>query len=105
MITIPKRALQLLSEILLKMAEGRNVSLIPSDSEISTQQAADILNVSRPYLVKLLENGLIPFKKAGSHRRVLLDDLLKYSEHQRKIKQNSFQQLADQAQELNLGYE
>ena len=60
------------------MAEGKTVSIVPSDSELSTQQAADMINVSRPHLIKLLESKQIPFKKVGSHRRVLLMDIMEY---------------------------
>ena len=104
-VTIPRKALELLEFILLSMAEGKAVSLIPSDSELSTQQAADMLNVSRPHLVKLLEQGAIPFKKVGSHRRVQLEHLLSYEQHQSQQRQSHLQFLAQQAQELNLGYE
>lgn len=71
-ITIPRKALELLQFILSSVAQGKAVSLIPSDLEATTQQAADMLNVSRPHLVKLLEQGALPFKKMGSHSRVLL---------------------------------
>lgn len=104
-VTIPRKALELLEFILLSMAEGKTVSLIPSDSELSTQQAADMLNVSRPHLVKLLEQGAIPFKKVGSHRRVQLEHLLSYEQQQSQKQQEHLQFLAQQAQELNLGYE
>jgi excisionase family DNA binding protein len=103
--TIPRRALEFLSHILSSMAAGKAISLIPSDSEVSTQQAADMLNVSRPHIVKLLEQGVIPFKKTGSHRRILMDDLVKYAEQQKETRNKSFKFLAEQAQELNLGYE
>jgi excisionase family DNA binding protein len=104
-ITVPKKALELLFYILSNMAEGKAISLIPSDSEVSTQQAADMLHVSRPHIVKLLEQGSIPFKKVGSHRRILLEDLLKYDQDLKKQREKSLQFLAQQAQELNLGYE
>ena len=104
-ITIPRKALKLLQFILSSMAQGKAVSLIPSDSEVTTQQAADMLNVSRPHLVKLLEQGALPFKKVGSHRRILLEDLLAYETKQTKQREHQLQLLADQAQELNLGYE
>ena len=103
-LNIPKKALSLLFSILNNMADGKSITLIPSDSEISTQQAADLLKVSRPHLVKLLEEGKIPFRKAGSHRRIGFNDLIKY---QSKLKNNRKQQLnflAKQAQNLNLGY-
>ncbi len=86
------------------MAEGKAISLIPSASEVTTQQAADMLHVSRPHIVKLLEQGTIPFKKVGSHRRILLEDLLKYEAEQKEKKRENLQFLAEQAQELNIGY-
>ena len=104
-ITIPKKALSLLITILSNMSEGKSVSIIPTDSEVSTQQAADILNVSRPHLIKLLENNTIPFKKVGSHRRILLRDLLTYEKSLKKIREEKLKFLSEQAQDLNLGYE
>lgn len=104
-ITVPKKALSFLLEIISNMAEGKSITLIPSDSEISTQQAAEMLNVSRPHLVKLLEQGEIPFKKVGSHRRVLLKDLMGYEKRLAKTREEQLDFLAKQAQNLNLGYE
>jgi len=104
-IIIPKKALALLSAIIQNMAEGKTISIVPSNSEVSTQQAADMLNVSRPHLVKLLETKKIPFKKVGSHRRILLKDITKYQEQQSKERETQLDFLANQAQELNLGYE
>lgn len=101
---IPKKAVLLLFEILDSMAQGKSFTLIPSDSEISTQQAADMLNVSRPHIVKLLEDGVIPFKKVGTHRRIDIKHLIRY---QQKIEENRKEKLdflTKQAQELNLGY-
>lgn len=104
-ITIPKKAITLLITILSNMSEGKSVSIIPTDSELSTQQAADMLQVSRPHLVKLLENNTIPFKKVGSHRRILLRDLIIYEKSLQKIREEKLNFLSEQAQELNLGYE
>lgn len=101
---IPKKAFSLLIDILKNMAEGRSVTLLPSDSQVTTQQAADLLNVSRPHLVKLLERGEIPFKKAGTHRRIELKDLIAYEEKLKKARREKLDFLAKQAQELNLGY-
>ena len=102
---IPKKALELLFYIVQNMSEGKSISLIQSDSEVSTQQAADMLNVSRPHLVKLLETGNIPFKKIGSHRRILLQDLVAYEVKLANERKKQLDFLANQAQNLNLGYE
>lgn len=104
-ITIPKKALSLLITILSNMSEGKSITIVPTDSEVSTQQAADMLNVSRPHLVKLLESGKIPFKKIGSHRRILLNDLISYEKGLQKTREQQLKFLAEQAQDLNLGYE
>jgi excisionase family DNA binding protein len=104
-ITIPKKALSLLSTIIQNMAEGKTISIVPSNSEVSTQQAAEMLNVSRPHLIKLLKANNIPFKKVGSHRRILLKDIMVYKEQQAKQRETQLDFLANQAQDLNLGYE
>lgn len=104
-ITIPKKALSLLITILSNMSEGKSITLIPTDSEVSTQQAADMLNVSRPHLVKMLENNTIPFRKVGSHRRILLRDVVTYEQSLQRIREEKLKFLSEQAQDLNLGYE
>lgn len=101
---IPRKAIDLLFTILKNMAKGKSLTLIPSDSQVSTQQAADLLNVSRPHLVKLLEEGEIPFTKVGTHRRIELKDILKYDEKLKKNRKEQLDFLTKQAQELNLGY-
>ncbi len=68
----------LLLEILKDMAAGSTVAVLRNDAELTTQQAADYLNVSRPFLVGLLEAGDVPFRKAGTHRRVRFEDLRRY---------------------------
>lgn len=105
MFIMPRKALEFLSHILSIMSEGKAISIMPSESELSTQQAADMLNVSRPHIVKLLEQGKMPFKKAGSHRRILLEDLLKYAAQQQETRDKNLKFLVEQAQELNMGYE
>jgi len=101
---LPEGAIHLLKEILQYMAKGKAITLIPSDSELSTQQAADMLGVSRPHLVKLLEEGKIPYRKIGSHRRILFEDLGKYGNDLKKTRSERLAFLTKQAQELNLGY-
>ena len=103
-ISIPLSALKLLKSIISNMAEGKSITLMPTDAEISTQQAAEILKVSRPHLIKLLENGTIPFKKVGSHRRILLKDVLKFKSAFQKQRRKQLDNLSEEAQKLNLGY-
>lgn len=77
-IRIPLRALKLLGNVLDAMSKGRPISLMPLAAEVTTQKAAEMLGCSRPHLVKLLEDGKLPFTKVGKHRRIRFDDLLQY---------------------------
>lgn len=83
-IKIPMKALKLLSEILEAMSKGQPISIVPIAAEITTQKAAEILGCSRPYLVKLLEEGKIPFTKIGRHRRIKMEDVLTYKENKKQ---------------------
>jgi excisionase family DNA binding protein len=88
-IKIPLSALKLLGDILKAMAQGKLISLVPVATEVTTQAAAEILGCSRPYLVKLLEDGKITFTKVGKHRRIKFDDIMKYrKEMKEQQKQN-----------------
>lgn len=104
-IVIPRKALELLQVILTGMAQGQDISLVVAEEQVSTQQAADMLHVSRPHLVKLLERKALPFTKVGSHRRLRLADVLAYKDQQVAQRQQRLHLLAEQAQELQLGYE
>lgn len=104
-VTIPIGALRLLVEILTQMAKGNVVSIAPVKKELTTSEAAEILNVSRPYLVDLLESGKIPFRKVGTRRRVLYQDLMEYKNRIDAQREQTLAQLTAQAQELNMGYE
>ena len=95
-ITIPVSALRLLVDILAQMAKGNAVTLIPVHAELTSQEAADMLNVSRPYLVELLENG--------TRRRIFVNDLLHYKEKIDKARLKTLEKLSEQAQELDMGY-
>lgn len=101
---IPAKAFSLLVRILGNMAEGKSNAVFPSNKMLSTQQAADILNISRPYLVKLLEADEIPYIKAGTHRRIELKHILEYKEKMKNSRRKNLDYLAKQSQNLNLGY-
>ena len=80
-IILPSRALKLLSDILKAMSEGKPISIVPIVTEVTTQKAAELLGCSRPYLVKLLEEGRIEFTKVGKHRRLKMEDVLRYKKN------------------------
>ncbi|HPQ25075.1 MAG TPA: helix-turn-helix domain-containing protein [Gammaproteobacteria bacterium] len=101
---LPRQALALLRDLLAEMAQGNAVTVVPTHAELTTQEAANILNVSRPHLVKLLEDGVIQFTKTGTHRRVRYQDLMAYKEQRDHESQEALDELADIAQENNMGY-
>lgn len=101
---LPAHAVRLLCDILGQMAAGNVVSVTHIPAELTTQQAADLLNVSRPFLVRLLEEGKLPFRKVGTHRRVLYCDLMAYKQKEDQARREVLKELAKQAQELGLGY-
>jgi len=103
-IALPKSALKVLVSALNFIAHGNAVTLMATHTELSTQEAADLLKVSRPYLVKLLEHGKIPHHKIGKHRRVLAEDILKYKSSVDNVRLKTLEKLTEEAQNLNMGY-
>jgi len=101
---LPAGAVKLLMAILEDMAAGRTVTLVPRNAELTTQEAADFLNVSRPFFVQLLEKKQIPFRLVGSHRRVRFEDVLRYKEDIDLQRRKTLDELTAQAQELEMGY-
>ncbi len=103
-VPIPAPAMQLLTDILMQMARGKTVTVVPVDTELTTQQAADLLHVSRPFLIERMEGGEIPFKKVGTHRRVLFEDVMSYKSRIDQERLKVLDELTQQAQELGMGY-
>lgn len=103
-VALPAVAVRLLMDILSQMAQGNAVTIIPVHAELTTQQAADFLNVSRPFVTKLLQKGEIPFRKIGTHRRLKFEDILSYKKKTEVEQKQALDDLAAEAQELGMGY-
>jgi len=103
-IKIPVSALKHLNTIIDLTAQGKAITVNPVDAEITTQEAANLLNVSRPFVVKLLEERKIPHKMVGSHRRIKLKDLLVYKQQMEKEREEALTELTRISQELGLDY-
>lgn len=101
-IRVPVEAFELLLEILGQMANGNAVTIVPVHAELTTQEAADILNVSRPFLIKLIEEGKLPFRLVGTHRRIKMADLMVYKETDLADRKAAVDELAAEAQKLGL---
>ena len=104
-VTLPLSILRLLADILCQMAKGNPVTLIPTHVELTTQQAADLLLVSRPYLIKLLDEGKIPYRTVGKHRRIRFEDLMAYKRKDDEERLKVLEELSALDQELGgMGY-
>lgn len=101
---LPAPAARLLAEMLGLMAQGRSVIMMHDSAELTTQQAADLLHVSRPYLIKLLDEGALPCRMVGTHRRVHLSHVLAFKRAQDIKARAALRELVQQAQELDMGY-
>ncbi len=102
---LPGSAVNMLLEVLTEMSKGNAMTLMPINAELSTQKTAEILNVSRPYLVNLLEQGEIAFRKVGSHRRIMAQDVFEYKQRIDSERLKTLDKLTAQAQEHEMGYE
>lgn len=98
-VVLPTLALRLLVDILGELANGNAVKVVPVNTELTTQEAADLLNVSRPHLVKILESGALPFIKTGCHRRVRFSDLMAFKQRRDSESRQAIEALTQRARE------
>jgi len=101
-IKLPKSVFYVLRQIVYHMMQGRAITIVPINKELTTQEAADILNVSRPYMVKLLEERKIPFVKVGTHRRIRFSDLMAYKQHRDAERAQGLTELTQMSQEFGV---
>ena len=102
---LPGYAINLLLAMLTEMSKGNAITVMPIHAELSTQETAELLNVSRPHLVDLLAQGKIPFRKVGTHRRILANDVFDYKQRIDEARLKALDDLAAQSQLLGMGYE
>jgi excisionase family DNA binding protein len=102
MISIPPGAVRLFMEVLTQLGQGRGVTILPKKAELTTQEVADYLNVSRPYVVKLIESGKLPARTVGTRRRVAFADLVKFDEEDRKVRRGALDEINQIDRELGL---
>jgi excisionase family DNA binding protein len=101
-LALPREAVELLAGMLAHLGAGRAVSIVPSDAELTTQQAADMLNVSRPFLIGLLEAGEIEYRTVGTHRRITASSLLEYKRKDDQRRREAADELTQLGQEMGM---
>lgn len=103
-VELPASVFAALTEVVRGMAAGQTMTLMPSGRQLTTQQAAEVLHMSRPHLVKLLDRGEIPFERVGTHRRLRADDVLAYRGRRARQREQQLDELSQLSQELEGGY-
>ena len=103
-VDLPDEMVSVIGDVAREMSRGYEVAVVPRERAVTTQDAAEILGVSRPYLVKLLESGQMPFHRAGTHRRVLLQDVLDYKEQRDRNRRESLRALTEESQSMGMEY-
>lgn len=104
LLKLPPKVLRLLADLLGSLAQGKAVAIMPKELDVTTQEAAMFLNVSRPYVIRLLDEGKIPHHKVGTHRRIRFEDVVQYKDGRTKRSHDALQELVDQAQGSKMGY-
>ncbi len=103
-VPLPDSVYRVLKEAAHEVSKGHAVSVMAVQQELTTTQAADVLNVSRPYLIRLIDEGQIPSHKVGSHRRVRLDDVLRYKHERDAARREGLRRLTQYSQDIGLDY-
>ena len=103
-VVLPAPVFKFLLEMMTQLTRGKSFLMVPIQAELTTQEGADILGVSRPFLINLLDEGKLPFRKVGKHRRILGKDIMEFQQSITAQRQKSLDALAAQAQELEMGY-
>lgn len=99
-LVLPREAVEMFTFVLDSMARGLGVNIMPTHAEFTTQEAAGVLNVSRPYLIGLLEQGLIPYRLVGRHRRIRWDDLMDYRRRDQAARRKVADELSQMSQDI-----
>ncbi len=103
-VAVPPAALKLIGQLLGAMSEGRPVLLVPEKQELTTVEAANFLNVSRPFVIKEIEAGRLPYRMVGRHRRIAFEDLVAYERKMREKQRTALERMAENERELGLDY-
>ena len=103
-IKLPPQALRLIAQVLGAMGERRPITIVPTKHEFTTEEAAHHLNVSRPFVIKEIDSGRLKHRMVGTHRRIAYEDLIEYKRNMQRRQEEALQQLADNAQDIGLGY-
>lgn len=99
-VEVPREAMELFARILGSMAAGRAVTIVPADAELTTQQAAELLNVSRPHVIKLLDEGKIAFRMVGTHRRIRAESLREFQRNDDLRRRDALAELITLSQDV-----
>jgi len=103
-VVLPASAVRLLVRLLTEMSDGNAITLVPSSAVLTTQQAAELIGVSRPFLIKQMEEGLLTFHTIGTHRRILFKDLMEYKHRIDTLRHEALDELVALGQEMDMGY-